>query len=65
MIAYFKMFPPNELWSPLFQSEEEGKTLLLECGDGAVFMVMTQAGERLVGVDCVGPGKQPRILLPP
>lgn len=37
----------HALWSPLFQSEEEGKTLLLECGDGAVFMVMTQAGERL------------------
>lgn len=65
MIAYFEMFPPNHaLSSPLFRSDEEGKTLLLECGDRAVFTVVTQAGESLRRADCVDPGEQPCILPP-
>jgi hypothetical protein len=40
VIAYFKMFPPNTRCCPLcLGGDEEGKTLFLECGDGAVLMV--------------------------
>lgn len=46
VMAYFEMSPPNRaLSSPLSRSDEEGRTLLPECGDGAVFLAVTQAGE--------------------